>query len=115
MKQIKRNLSGVYFPYPHKKTGKTKYCCFEELPYMEQFKVLSDRSIEWKYALARKLAQTFFELTIYEFSHKDLNLFIEVMADALKKTGNLLNLESKAFDCQDLSNIKHKFSQSTNS
>jgi hypothetical protein len=62
MERIPNNLSGIYFRYQNKDTGKWENWCFEDLPEEKQIEFTATKSTEWLQSLALKLAKTLREV-----------------------------------------------------
>lgn len=58
VRQTPNNLSGVYFRYQDKETGKYENCCFEDLPRDKQEEYCKNRSVEWLTGMVLALADT---------------------------------------------------------
>jgi hypothetical protein len=55
---MKRSLSGIYFRYQNPETGRWENWVFEDLPEIEQDKILDAKNAEWFKSLAKSLANT---------------------------------------------------------
>ncbi len=55
---MKRSLSGIYFRYQNPETGRWENWVFEDLPEIEQDKILDAKNAEWVKSLAKSLANT---------------------------------------------------------
>jgi hypothetical protein len=60
---MKRNLSGIYFRYQNPENKKWENWCFEDLPEVEQDKILfANDNPDWLRSLAKSLAIKLTEL-----------------------------------------------------
>lgn len=64
MEEIKeaRGVSGIFFRFQNPETKKWENRTFEDLPIIEQDRVMEGRSIEWLQSLAKQLANALYEV-----------------------------------------------------
>lgn len=58
----KRSLSGIYFRFKNPETGNIENRTFEDLPELEQDRVMKDRPVEWLQGLVKRLSKVLNEV-----------------------------------------------------